>query len=221
MEVVSRTTGVTMKALVMLLLCVLGCATTQTPESPATFPVLMYQVPLPGVYRTFLGDELKIDLKLRIGKDSTVQDVIFLSANIYPKWKASAIESIRKWRFLPATQNGRPVPVWIRQSIIIRPEKSLKMYLSMILCADRSAADSIYTLLKQGEDFGSLARTVSSAPSREQNGNLGEIDIRTFPFHIQKELENLDAGEITTPLSYGQSFAIFKRFMEAPGQKSE
>jgi parvulin-like peptidyl-prolyl isomerase len=126
-------------------------------------------------------------------------------------WEACAIEEIRKWRFLPATQNGRPVSVWIRQSIIIRPEKLLKMSLSEIAYADRRGADSIYTLLKMGEDFDSLARTVSIAASRKQNGKLGDVDIRTFPFHIQKELAKLNVGEVTIPLQLGHSFIIFKR----------
>ena len=210
-----------MKALVIFLFCVTGCATIQDSEPSETFPVLIYQVPLPGYSRTSFADKLAFDLKLRIGKDSSVQDVLFLSSTLEPHWKAAAIEAIRKWRFLPATQNGQPVPVWIRQSIIIRPEKPLKMFLSVITFADRSMADSIYARVKRGEDFGSLAQTVSRARSREQNGSLGEVDIRTFPYNIQKELERLDMGEVTAPLLLGQSFVIYKRALTDTGRKSE
>ena len=200
-----------MRTLAILLLFICSCATNQLPDPSATVPVLIYQVPLPGFYRTTFSNELKIELKLHIGTDSSVQEVKFLSSNTDSKWEASATEEIRKWRFLPATQNRRPVPVWILQTIIIRPEKPLKMVISEIASADRKGADSIYTLLKMGENFESLARTVSIAPSREKNGKLGEVDIRTFPFPIQKELEKLSVEEVTIPLQLDKSFVIFKR----------
>ena len=210
-----------MKTIVILLLCLCGCATTQVPDSSGTLPVLIYQVPLPSYYRTTFSDEFKIDLKFHIAIDSSVQEVIFLSSNTDPRWEACAIEEIRKWRFLPAMQNGRPVPVWIRQSIIIRPEKLLKMPLSEIACADRRGADSIYTMLLMGENFDSLARTGSIAASRDQKGKLGDIDIRTYPFPIQKELAKLNVGEITIPLQLGQSFIIFKRLAAETELKAE
>ena len=219
--VVTCATRTTMKALVFILLCCIGCASTQLPGTSETFPVLIYQVPLPAFYRSTFWDELRIDLKLHIGTDSTVQEVQFLSVNIDPKWETAATEHILKWRFLPATQNGKPVAVWIRQSIIVRPEKSLTMVLSVINCADRSTADSIYHLIKMGEDFNTLARMISRTSSGGLSGNLGEVDIRTFPYHIQKKLERLDVGEITLPLPYGQSFSIFKRNTEEPGVKPE
>lgn len=200
-----------MKTMVLLLLFICGCATTQLPDSSGTLPVLLYQVPLPSSDQATYWGELKIELKLRVAKDSSVQDVIFLSSNTDPQWEASAIKEIQKWRFLPATQNGVPVPVWIRQSLIIRSEKSLKMSLSKIVSSDYREADSIYTLLKMGEEFDSLARRISTVPSRKYLGKLGEVDIRTFPIHIQKELEKLNVGEFTTPLQLGNSFIIFKR----------
>lgn len=210
-----------MKTIVILLLFFSGCAATQLPESSGTLPVLIYQVPLPGVHRTTFSNDFKIELKLHIAKDSSVQEVIFLSSNVEPMWEASAIQEIRKWRFLPATQNGRPVSVWIRKLIIIRPEQSIILSLHEIVSADRKVADSIFALLQIGQDFDSLAGTVSIAASREQNGKIGDVDIRTYPFHIQKELEKLSVGEITIPLQLGQSFIIFKRMAEATEQKAK
>ena len=210
-----------MKTIVIMLLCLCGCATTQVPDSSGTLPVLIYQVPLPSYYRTTFSAEFKIDLKFHIASDSSVQEVIFLSSNIDPRWEACAIEEIRKWRFLPAMQNGRAVPVWIRQTIIIRPEKPLTMPLSEITCADRRGADLVYTLLLRGENFDSLARTVSIAASREQKGKLVNIDIRTYPFPIQKELAKLNVGEITIPLQLGRSFIIFKRLAAETELKEE
>jgi hypothetical protein len=200
-----------MKTMVLLLLLISGCATTQLPDSSGTLPVLLYQVPLPSTDRATYWGELRIDLKLRIAKDSSVQDVIFLSSNTDPQWEVSAKKEIQKWRFLPATQNGVPVPVWIRQSIVIRSEKPLTLPLSKIVFTNYGGADSIYTLLKMGEDFESLARKVSPVPPFEHYGKVNEVNIRTFPFPIQRELEKLNAGEFTTPLQLGHSFIIFKR----------
>ena len=200
-----------MKTMAVVLLFICGCATTQLPDSSGTLPVLLYQVPLPSTDRATYWGELKIDLKLRIAKDSSVQDVLFLSSNIDPQWEASAKKEIQKWRFLPAAQNGVPVPVWIRQSILIRSEEPLTLSLSRIVSADYGRADSIYTLLKMGEDFESLARKGSAIPLPEHHEKLDDVDIRTFPFPIQKELEKLNVGEFTTPLQLGHSYIIFKR----------
>ena len=95
------------------------------------------------------------------------------------------------------------------------------MSLSEIAYADRKGADSIYALLMMGENFDSLARTVSIAASREQNGKLGDVDIRTYPFHIQEELAKLNVGDITVPLQLGQSFIIFKRLAAETELKAE
>ena len=210
-----------MKTMVLLLLIICGCATTQLPDSSGTLPVLLYQVPLPSTDRATYWGELKIDLKLRIAKDSSVQDILFLSSNTDPQWESSAKKEIQKWRFLPATQNGVPVPVWIRQSIIIRSEKPLTLSQSKIVSADYGGADSIYTLLKMGEDFESLARKGSAVPPPEYLGKIGEVDIRTFPFPIQKELEKLNVGEFTTPLQLGHSYIIFKRLIPERESKAD
>jgi len=71
------------------------------------------------------------------------------------------------------------------------------------------------------EDFDSLVRTISIAPPSEHQGKLGEIDIRTFPLHTQKELEKLNVGEFTTPLQLGNSFIIFKRLAAETAQKND
>lgn len=197
--------------MVASLLLLMGCATVQLPESSGSFPVLIYQVPLPGYDRITNLTDLRIELKLHIAKDSTVQEVIFLSSNTDPRWEASAIEEIRKWRFLPAMQNGVAVPVWIRQSILIRPSKPVQMSLSEIASPNRNESDSIYSLLMMGQNFDSLARSVSIAPTRAQNGRLGNVNIRSYPYHIQRELEKLTIGDITPPLLLGRSYLIFKR----------
>jgi hypothetical protein len=62
-----------------------------------------------------------------------------------------------------------------------------------------------------GQNFDSLARSVSIAPTRAQNGRLGNVNIRSYPYHIQRELEKLTIGDITPPLLLGRSYLIFKR----------
>lgn len=204
----------------ILMLFLVGCVTIPLSETPETLPILIYQSPLPAVSRPSYYSDLRLDLKLYIAKDSSVTKAYFLTSSGDRDWDDRALTEIRKWKFVPATLEGKPVPIWVRQAVVVRFQDPVKMYLAEIVCPDRTSADSAYALLEAGRDFGQTSRDVSVSASRAIDGLRGEIDIRTLPYHIQQELEKLDEGEYTPPLQFGQKFVIFRRLAPHGGSPS-
>jgi parvulin-like peptidyl-prolyl isomerase len=106
---------------------------------------------------------------------------------------------------------GKPVPLWIMQTIRVQFMPPSYIDLAEIVCPTREIADSLYARLKSGEDFVTLARTCSRGPTKDQGGILGEVDVRTYPMEVQQVLRKLQEGMITEPLEIGTQFVIFKR----------
>lgn len=203
-----------MKAFMILALLAAGCLTVPLSDRQETLPVLAYQTVLP-IFSQTSALRLKLEAELSIGKDGSVQNAKLLTSSGDGEWDARATEEIGKWRFLPATHNGNPVAVRIRQTIFVQFREPMRMFLAEIVCANRFSADSAYQALLRGEDFPVLARNVSTALSARNGGAMGEVDIRTLPFAIQKEVEKLEAGDLTLPLQLGRQFIIFKRLSSA------
>lgn len=206
-----------MKNLVFVLLFAGGCAAIPLSEGPDTLPVLIVQAPLPAVEGSYAINPLRLELKMYVGRDGAVQKASFVMSSGNADWDARALNEIRKWKFLPATVAGKPVPIWINQGIIVRFQEPLVMTLAEIVVPDRAAADSVYELLMGGADFPTLARTLSVGSTRDGDGTLGSVDIRTFPYFIQEQLEQLKVGTVTAPIHLGQQFVIYKRLSAAPG----
>lgn len=58
-----------------------------------------------------------VTLSLRIGSDGAVQDVRVLEAQPAGVFDAAAMEAIKQWSFEPATYQGGPVAVRVRQTL--------------------------------------------------------------------------------------------------------
>ncbi|MBM4160280.1 MAG: TonB family protein [Ignavibacteria bacterium] len=192
-----------------------GCKSLELPESPETLPQLIYQAPLPPWPVSSTGREINLDLKIFVHSDGTVRDAVLMRPTGFRNWDAQALQEVRRWRFSPAMARGKPVPLWIRQSVRIQFEPPLYMALAEIVVNETSLADSILNLLDSGESFESLARRFSVADSRERGGNLGKVDIRTYPAHIRRELADLREGRWSELLPLGQRYVIYKRLPQA------
>ena len=190
------------------LLC--GCATLQPSEAPDTLPQLVRQEPLPPWPYRAPESEIALDIKIRIGSDGSVKDVVFLSPTVNKEWDSLALSKIRQWQFSPATVNGRPITLWIRQTLRMRFEEAAYVRLAEIVCPDRQVADSVYTLLDAGAPFDSLARIFSIAASRAGGGLLGEVDLRTLPLNVRHEIQRLSADHFSSPILLGRNYVIYK-----------
>lgn len=195
-----------------------GCATTVPPETDVQMPELVSQVPLPALSRKLVGKPLKLELKIHVAEDGSVRAAEFASTSGDPEWDHLALEKVRQWTFAPARHGGRPISIWIRQSIVLQFTDREVLSLAEIRCSTASCADSVYNALIQGVDFGELARRFSVAASAERGGELGYVDIRTFPFAVQERVRDLVPGEFTQPMRIGEQYVLFKRLeKKAPG----
>ncbi len=72
-------------------------------------------------------------------------------------------------------------------------------------------AKSIYSRLKNGEDFAALAAQFSDdRESAKNGGNIGIVPKKAFPPNFIKELDRTPEGGITKPLRGPQGYHIFK-----------
>jgi TonB family protein len=54
-----------------------------------------------------------VDMNLVVGADGTVQTATVVRPSGKADFDADALESVRSWRYRPATQQGKPVPVYV------------------------------------------------------------------------------------------------------------
>jgi len=198
----------------MFLLC--GCATLEQTYAPDTLPQLIRQDPLPPWPFQTMDEEVSLDIKIRIGADGSVKDVSFLTPTRNNDWNVLALQKIREWKFSPATVNGRPVALWIRQTLRLRFEEASYLRLAEIVCPDEQTADSAYALLDAGVPFDSLATKLSISDSRSQGGFLGDVDLRTLPLFIRHALQGVRTEHFTSPLRLGRNYVIYKRLPGGP-----
>jgi TonB family protein len=199
-----------------VLLC--GCSALQQPYAPDILPQLMYQEPLPPWPFTSYEHEVALDIKIRIDTGGAVKDVSFVTPTLSKDWNTLALATIRHWKFSPAVANGRPVPIWIHQTLRMRFEQAAYLRLAEIVCSSQQIADSVAALLSAGAPFDSLAAACSIADSRTKGGLLGDIDLRTLPLLIRHTLEKLPTNHTSPPLPLGLHYVIYKCLPAGPRQ---
>ena len=70
---------------------------------------------------------------------------------------------------------------------------------SHILVKDRALADRIYSELRQGADFGQLARRYSTCPSRSKGGDLGFFSEGQMVPEFEREAFRMSTGSVSRP----------------------
>jgi len=67
--------------------------------------------PYPAMARR-MGEEGEVRLDVQVGQDGTVLDVRLKKSSGSQLLDQTAIETVKKWRFTPATVDGKPVAEW-------------------------------------------------------------------------------------------------------------
>ena len=127
------------------------------------------------------------------------------------EWDSLAQLSFLNWKYSPAIYEGHPIKLSIRRKIKVVFEDPKIYSLAEIQLQNFNQADSVYNALLNGIDFALLAHKCSISESKILNGNLGNVNIKHFNEDIRIALANLDEGEFTEPLSYGDHYVIYKR----------
>lgn len=61
-----------------------------------------------------MGEQGEVRLDVHVGSDGAVLDVRLRRSSGSPELDRSAVETVRRWRFKPATVDGRSVAEWYR-----------------------------------------------------------------------------------------------------------
>ncbi len=188
-----------------------GCASTQPVDMPDRLPHLVEQEPFPPLPDGSFQNRLLFDLRLQVAEDGSVSKGEILNPSGDPVWDSVALTKIKKWVFSPAIHNGKPMTMWINIAARVKYEEPVIMRLAEIVCPTSVIADSVRGLLDSGKDFALLASSFSVSQSKDQGGNLGQIDICRYRDEVRKVLADMSENEVSQPVVVGQKYVIFKR----------
>jgi len=187
-----------------------GCSAVQQTETPLERPELIKSAPLPPVTSIVPGGGMKFEVSILVLKDGSVGDVRLLQSGGDPDWDSLALRTIMKWQFIPARRAGRPADLWIHQPLLVQLRDPVIRNLAELVCDTEQAADSLYSLIENGEDFDSLLRHAGQTRG-DFSGLLGTVDISGYAPHLKDRLLKLKEGEVSRPLRLGNRFVIYKR----------
>lgn len=200
-----------MKILIAASLIVLmGCIPPEQILDPSV-PQILIQYPLPPIPPLVINPPSRISMALYIDSTGRVTKARLTNGSYGPAWDSLAIQTILRWQFVPARVNNKPISTWAHLRASIRYENPKPLLLAEIVCDDKETIDSIYQELVMGKNFGGLAKRFSVVASREHEGEIGEVNIYSYPEYIRDNLSLLEYDTITPPMKYGDRFIIFKR----------
>lgn len=199
-------------AALILLLLLAGCAAPRPTIAPEPQSELIRLTPLPPVTSYALAFGVKLTVLFNVLPDGTTKGVSLLKSSGDPEWDSLAVDSLKQWRFTPLTHEQGPAERWIRYGVVVQVQEPIVIRLSEMVVPDRSTADSLSALLKDGADFDSLGvRTL--AGGRGGSWKPPEsVNIARYPGHVRETLSTLRVGECTEPIRIGLNYVIFKRY---------
>jgi periplasmic protein TonB len=86
-----------------------------TPATPANFNAAYLNNPKPSYPKISkrLGEEGTTILKVKVLADGSAGLVMILQSSNFERLDAGALEAVKKWRFVAATQGGKAVESWV------------------------------------------------------------------------------------------------------------
>lgn len=194
-----------------LLLITSGCTVFQPVETTLIQPKLLKQVELPPIRESIYNNYFEFYCEMLINANGDVERAKLLTGTDDGVWDSLAALSLLEWKYTPAIYDGHPIKLVIYRKIKVVFEDPRIYSLAEIQLQNNNQADSVYNALLNGADFTLLALKCSISESKILNGNLGNVNINHFSEDIRIALANLDEGEFTEPLVYGDHFVIYKR----------
>jgi len=188
-----------------------GCSVFQ-PEEPALIqPKLLKQSELPPLTEPTYANYFEFFCEMQINANGDVEKVKLLTGSGDAKWDSLATLSLLNWKYSPAIYGGHPIKLTVRRKIKVVFVEPKVFSLSEIQLDNKEDADSVYQALLNGADFTSLVLKYSTSDSKNNNGFIGNINVKHFSEEISLALSQLKEDEFTKPLSYGKHYVIFKR----------
>ncbi len=119
------------------------------------------------------------------------------SREIDPKAQVSEADVRAEYERRKATDFTRKATVHLMEIVLTGPDAA-------------KAADAVATRLKSGEDFETLARQLSTSPSRGAGGDLGRVQPADLNPALARAIEDLHPGEVSAPVAIEDSYRILK-----------
>ena len=188
-----------------------GCTVFQPDETTLIQPKLLRQSELPALRESLFSNRFEFFCEMLINTNGEVERAKLLTGSGDETWDSLAVLSLLDWKYTPAIYGGHPIKLMVRRKIKVVFVEPKVLSLSEIQLNNLSQADSVYRALLAGADFTTLVLKYSISPTREIKGYLGDVNIKHFADNISLALSELDEGEFTKPLRYGENFIIFKR----------
>ena len=188
-----------------------GCASTETVDMPEVMPRLIEQEPFPPMSEALVLNHSELELRILISEDGSVLKAQLMNPSTDAVWDSLAGERMKEWRFSPAMHGGKPITMWINFHAYIKFESPVYVGLAEIECSTIELADSVFALLQAGKNFDSLASSFSISKSKENHGQLGQVDISRYGDRVKRILTALKGDGYTEPIPLGEHFVIFKR----------
>jgi hypothetical protein len=174
-------------------------------------PKLVEQADLPPLRQSVYTNNMEFYCEMVISCCGKVERAKLLTSSGDLEWDSLAQLSLLKWKYTPAVYEGHPIKLSVRRKIRVVFEDPKVYSLAEIHLQNYYQADSVYKVLVNGTDFSLLALKCSISDSKILNGNLGNVNIKHFSEDIRIALANLNEGEFTEPLVYGDHYVIYKR----------
>lgn len=188
-----------------------GCTVFQPDETTLIQPKLLRQSELPPLRESLFSNRFEFDCEMLINANGDVERAKLLTGSGDETWDSLAALSLLDWKYTPAIYGGHPIKLMVRRKIKVVFVEPKVLSLAEIQLDNLTQADSVYRALLSGADFTLLVLKYSISPTREKKGYLGDMNIKHFSDNISVALSELDEGEFTKPLRYGERYIIFKR----------
>jgi protein TonB len=72
--------------------------------------------PYPPMSRR-LGEQGKVVVRVLISAEGTARDAVVRQSSGYPRLDQAALETVRKWRYVPGKRDGVPEAMWFNVPI--------------------------------------------------------------------------------------------------------
>jgi len=188
-----------------------GCGSTGSVDMPEILPRLIEQEPFPPMSEALFLSHSELDLRILIAADGSVLRAQLMNPSNDAVWDSLAGERMKQWKFSPAIHNGKPIAMWINFHAHVKFEIPVYIGLAEIECETAEVADSVFALLQAGGNFDSLVSSFSISKSKENHGQLGQVDISRYGESVKRVLTALKGDGYTEPIPFGEHFVIFKR----------
>jgi TonB family protein len=202
-----------MKTIILLsILLLAGCPpvpdhTVITPPSN-----IEYMTTVPPVTNIAHGGKLELTVYFLVLKNGTVEEVSMQTKSGDPRWDSAVVDSLKRWRFVALPDESPLNSRWLRYTIHVEIAEPVFMNLGEIIALNRTEADSLYLLLRQGVEFTALAQQHREGTTEEVGKMLGTVNISQYPEYVRKELVRLRVCRFTRPIQVGDMYIIYKRF---------